>query len=67
MVTRSPMVAKAMTPINIRALMQTPNNCGCPQFNATLGATTKTPNKPSPGSNPSASMFNGPYGGKKPV
>lgn len=64
MVTRSPMVAKAMKPVDIYALGHSADTM--PQFKPTVGETTKSPNKPSAGSSPSASMHDGPYGGKKP-
>lgn len=37
-----------------------------PKQNPTLGATTRPPNMPKKGANPKSSMFDGPYGGKKP-
>jgi len=64
MVTRSPMTAKAMKPVDINALNHTGSTT--PQFKPTIGMTTKSPKMPAKGENPRNAMIDGPYGGKKP-
>lgn len=59
-----PYKAKQMTPVNIKALGHSADTM--PQVKAVMDGKTKSPNMPKPGSNPKASMFDGPYGGKKP-
>lgn len=68
MVTRSPMVAKAMSAHSIDPhKAKGKDSSTLPQFNPTIGMTTRPPKKPAAGSNPKASMIDGPFGGKKPV
>jgi len=57
--------AKAMKPVDIYAMKHGSTDT-TPQFRPEIGEMTRPPNMPKKGSDPAASMFDGPYGGKKP-
>jgi hypothetical protein len=56
--------AKQMKPVDIRALGHSTDTM--PQSKAVTTDKTKPSHMPKKGENPKASMYDGPYGGKKP-
>jgi hypothetical protein len=57
--------ATPMKPVDINAMSHTKSD-STPQFREVADGRTKQPNMPKKGSDPKASMFDGPFGGKKP-
>lgn len=66
MVSVSPMKAKAMTPIEPHGKKHPMAGGMGPSDDTTMNMMTKPPKMPAKGSDPKSSMYDGPYGGKKP-